>query len=138
MAKYKVISLSVGIGNKIYKSGDVLQSKNFPENINPDQLVKAGFLKVEKMTAAEKKAAEKEEKKAEETVVPEDESENDEETVDSLIDELGGLDPVFIKEDGTEVFSIDDATKQQISKELENRGIDHNFNDSKTVLFDLL
>lgn len=42
MAKYKVISLSVGgLKNKIYKNGDIVFSESF---IDADALVSAGFL----------------------------------------------------------------------------------------------
>jgi len=44
MANYKVIALSVGgKGNKIYKSGDVVTEKHFPDG-NINSLIKGGFL----------------------------------------------------------------------------------------------
>lgn len=42
--EYKVIALSVGgLGNKIFKAGDVVTERNFPEG-NAAELVEKGFL----------------------------------------------------------------------------------------------
>lgn len=44
MAKYKVICLSVGgLGNKIFKSGDIVTDDNFPEG-NAQELVKGKYI----------------------------------------------------------------------------------------------
>lgn len=44
MAKYKVKSLYLGgLGNKIFKSGDEVTEKNFPQG-NAEKLCKKGFL----------------------------------------------------------------------------------------------
>jgi len=43
--KYTVIALSVGgLGNKIFRSGDIVDESNFPEG-NAPELVEQGFLK---------------------------------------------------------------------------------------------
>jgi hypothetical protein len=43
--EYKVISLSVGgLGNKVFKSGDVVKTENFEAGLAP-KLVEQGFLK---------------------------------------------------------------------------------------------
>ena len=141
MAKYKVISLSVGIGNKVYKSGDVLVSKDFPEDISADALIKAGFLKAEKLSAKEKKeleaAAAKELEAAKKTEVKtETEVEDEDEELLDLDDLVG--EPVFTTEDGKEVFNLEGASKKEISVELEKRGIEHDYNETKAVLFALL
>jgi hypothetical protein len=45
MKKYTVISLTVGgLGNKIFKYGDIVNESNFPKG-NADVLVEKGFLK---------------------------------------------------------------------------------------------
>lgn len=45
MAKYKVIALSLGAGNNIYKSGDIVDSDNVGGEKNALDLVEKGFLK---------------------------------------------------------------------------------------------
>lgn len=60
MAKYKVISLSVGgKGNKIFKNGDIVVSDNF---IDAKALVKGGFL--EEILEVKKEASKQENKKS--------------------------------------------------------------------------
>lgn len=62
MAKFKVIALSVGgKGNKIFKSGEIVDSSNFN---NAESLVEAGFLqKLEEKKPAPKVEEPKEEVK---------------------------------------------------------------------------
>lgn len=70
MAKYKVKSLYLGgLGNKIFKSGDEVTEKNFPQG-NAEKLCKKGFLeKVNEKPEAkpEPKKDEKKESKSKKT-----------------------------------------------------------------------
>ncbi len=54
---YKVIALSVGVMNNIYKSGDSLTAAQAGGADNADRLVKEGFLKKTKLSKEEKAAA---------------------------------------------------------------------------------
>lgn len=63
MAKYKVTSLYLGgLGNKIFKSGDEVTEKNFPQG-NAEKLCKKGFLEKVNEKTEPKQEAKKDEKK---------------------------------------------------------------------------
>lgn len=60
MTKYKVVALSVGgLNKKIYNSGDIVTSDNFPAG-NAELLVKGGFLEeIKEKVKTDKPKAEK-------------------------------------------------------------------------------
>jgi len=76
MKKYQVIALSLGgLGNKIFKSGNIVTEKNFIEG-RAEELVKQGFLKevpeeeAEKATETEEAPSENVEENSEVTETP--------------------------------------------------------------------
>lgn len=116
MKKYKVIALSVGGGGKkIYNSGDIVESRNFP-NSNIDQLVEKGFLQeiVEEPT----KEPEKPTGKPEGNLEDGETGDNSDSNNDGKID-------------------IEEVTKKKITEDLKAAGVPFDPTSSKVDLYNI-
>lgn len=116
MKSYTVKALAVsGPGNKIFRSGDVVTEKNFPEG-NADMLVKKGFLTEIKGELIGEKAT----------------------VTDNSVVESVNEGKKFSTSEGVErqVKSIDEISKSELIKELSSSNVVFDSASKKGVLFD--
>lgn len=161
MKKYKVISLSVGgNNNKIYRTHDVVNEKNFPEGV-AEKLVAAGHLKEideeqPKQSQSEPPPPPTDENKSgesagsgktetEETAAGTDAGKTDENVSRETASEATAENPESEKKQEEAAKSTEEVPKQtpgidsidiaDIKKTLKERGVPFNKNDSKEELY---
>ena len=116
MSEYRVKQLWLsGKGKKMYKSGDVVTEKSFPEG-NIETLIKEGRIELINSKGAKNVNVE-------------------------IVDvefEAEALFEIERKGSTVKIYTDSDLTKKEICSVLESREIDHDVNDNKATLWALL
>lgn len=129
MKWYKVIALSVGgRKNKIFHTGDLVNESNFPEGA-ADRLMNQGFLEYFDKDADEVPSQPGEELEVEITLREEQQPDGGQ-AAEKKSDEEGS-------DEETQAPDVDDLTKKEIMKELEEAGIPFDKNSNKAQLYEI-